>query len=75
MTNDNKLFVHGLTLSQEKCVVKHAREIFTKLVQVGPGLTANNFKGVEAAATAAIEVAELFQTKLMEAGYGIRKED
>ena len=71
----DKPFVTKLTFSQEKCVIKHAREIFTKIVQVGHGVTAANVKGIEAAAESALSAAELFQRKLMEAGYGIREED
>jgi hypothetical protein len=71
----DKPFVTKLTLSQEKCVIKHAREIFTKIVQVGHGVTAANVKGIEASAESALSAAELFQRKLMEAGYGIREED
>lgn len=60
----------GLNISQRKCLVKHARDLFTKMVQVGPGLTDQNVKGVKATAETAIQLAELFQTTLEEAGHG-----
>lgn len=71
MTNnsDTPVSTHALTVTQEKCLVKHARELFTKLVQVGPGLTDQNIAGVTATAKTAIELAELFQRTLKEAGY------
>lgn len=59
-----------LSTIEVKAVVKHAREIFTKLAHPGPGLTKANRKGMEATAETAIALAELFQQKLKEKGYG-----
>ena len=69
--------IEKLTLEQEKCVIKHARELFTKLVSgdVKLGLTDNNRRGAEAAASTALELAEMFQKTLMEGGYGVRTEE
>jgi hypothetical protein len=67
-------FVNELSISQEKCLIKHARELFTKLVKVGPGITDQNIKGITADMDTAIELAEVFQRRLMNAGYTIREE-
>lgn len=67
-TNTSRGAIHGPTLIEKRSIVKHAKEIYTRICLVEP-VTDKNTRGHHTKAEMALNLAELFHEYLLTKGY------